>query len=153
MPLVAPVVAPSLRSEAMMRISAKAAYACLAVIELAQSGAVGWPRRVREIAGAQGIPAPYLIHILLRLKAAGLVQSARGAVGGYQLSRDPSKISVGEVIAAIDGRPARSYQGGSRAARRLSEVLERVHAAEQAILHAATIADLARPVAPESPVP
>jgi Rrf2 family protein len=136
------------RFEAMMRISAKAEYACLAAIELAKSGTNGFPKRVREIAGAQGIPGPFLIQILLRLKAAGLVQSVRGAVGGYRLARRPSEISVGEVIAVIDGRCSPLRKVESIAARNLAELFFRVTSAEQAILSSATIAQLAGMVEP-----
>jgi Rrf2 family protein len=126
-----------------MKISAKARYACLALIELARSGTEGFPRRVREIACAQGIPGAYLIQILLRLKAAGLVQSARGSEGGYQLARSPSEISIGEVIAAIDGQHSPSCLGPSLAARNLTELLSEAYAAEQAILTSVTVAQIA----------
>jgi Rrf2 family protein len=132
-----------------MRISAKAEYACLAVVELAKSGTNGNPKRLREIAGAQGIPGPYLFQILLRLKTAGLVQSARGSVGGYRLARSPSEISVGEVIAAIDGWGGPLPKGDSLAARKLAELLIRVTSAEEAILRSATIAQLADKIEPQ----
>jgi Rrf2 family cysteine metabolism transcriptional repressor len=135
-----------------MRISAKAQYACLAVIELAQSRSEGAPRRVREIAKAQGIPAAYLIQILLRLKAAGLVQSARGPIGGYQLARSPSEISVGEVIDAIEVRSDPPGTGGSSAACNLATLLARIDATERAILSSATIAELAQQVEPQDVV-
>ncbi|MFO0958685.1 MAG: Rrf2 family transcriptional regulator [Isosphaeraceae bacterium] len=73
-----------------MRISAKAEYACLALIELARTGRED-PRRVREIAGCHGISGRYLVQILLQLKAAGLVESARGSQGGYQLARPAAR--------------------------------------------------------------
>jgi Rrf2 family protein len=126
-----------------MRISAKAEYACLAVIELARTGGDGSPKRVRELAEAQNIPERYLIQILLQLKAAGLVHSSRGSVGGYQLARSPAQISVAEVIAAIDGRGERIRKAGSPSGRELSEVLARASAAEWDILAATTIAHLA----------
>jgi Rrf2 family protein len=113
-----------------MRISAKAEYACLAIIELARSGGAGARRRVRELSEAQGIPEQYLIQILLQLKAAGIVQSARGSVGGYQLSRDPAQISVAEVIVAIDGRGEEIRKRESVAGRDLSQLLARARAAE-----------------------
>jgi Rrf2 family transcriptional regulator, cysteine metabolism repressor len=128
---------------ATMRITAKAEYACLAVIELARSGRVGAPKRVRDLAGAQNIPQSYLIQILLQLKAAGLVHSSRGAVGGYQLARNPSEISVADVIAAIDGREERTRKAESAVGRDLSELLERASAAKWDVLAAATIARLA----------
>jgi Rrf2 family transcriptional regulator, cysteine metabolism repressor len=127
----------------MMRITAKAEYACLAVIELARSAGVKAPRRVRELAEAQDISEQYLVHILLQLKAAGLVHSSRGSIGGYQLSRDPSDISVAEVIAAIDGRSARPRRYDSTAGRDLAKVLARASEAEWDVLAATTIAQLA----------
>ncbi len=126
-----------------MKISSKAQYACLAVIELARSGTHGLPRRVREIADAQGLPASYLIRILLQLKAAGLVRSVRGSEGGYQLVRSPAEISIGEVIATIDGECNSGCDGSSLAARKLSELLTEAQAAELAILASATVAQLA----------
>jgi Rrf2 family cysteine metabolism transcriptional repressor len=130
-----------------MRISAKAEYACLAVIELAESAGDGSPKRIRDIAKAQRIPEPYLIKILLQLKAAGLVHSARGSVGGYQLARNPTEISVADVIAAIEGRIEPLCKGDTPAARNLLDVLVRAHSAEWNILGSCTIAHLARHVA------
>jgi Rrf2 family transcriptional regulator, cysteine metabolism repressor len=135
---------------ARMRISSKAEYACLALIELAQNNLGATPKRIREIAEAQGIPQQYLTQIMLRLKAAGLVQSARGSVGGYQLVRNPSEISVGEVIATLDGRGDSLRKGESIAARNLSELLSRAQAAEEAILTSVTIAQLAGQAEPHN---
>jgi Rrf2 family cysteine metabolism transcriptional repressor len=126
-----------------MKISAKAEYACLAIIELARDAAPTLPRPAREIAEAQGISEPYLVQILLRLKAAGLVQSARGAVGGYQLARDPESITVAEVISAIDGPGERLGRKGGTAARALIDLLIDARAAEQTVLTSTSIADLA----------
>ena len=126
-----------------MRITAKAKYACLAVIELARSWGEPAPKRIREVADGRGIPAQYLIQILLQLKAAGLVHSSRGSVGGYRLARSPSEISVAEVIAAIDGRGDRQRKSRPDLCRSLSDVLERAHAAEWDVLSTTTIAHLA----------
>lgn len=127
-----------------MRISAKAEYGCLAIIELARSQAVGRPMRVREIAEAQGIPGRYLVQILLQLKSAGLVRSVRGAVGGYSLLRAAEEITVAEVIGVIDGPGDPPREATSPAARELGEVLRRAHAAERIVLAGVKIADLAR---------
>ena len=70
-----------------MKISAKAEYACLAVLALARHKPGEPPMRIREIAEAHGIPERYLVQILLQLKGAGLVTSVRGASGGYRLAR------------------------------------------------------------------
>jgi Rrf2 family protein len=87
-----------------MRISAKAEYACVAMLELAVSHGEPQPRRIKAIADAQGIPQRFLVQILLQLKTAGLVASVRGASGGYQLTRAPAEISLAAIINAIDDR-------------------------------------------------
>ena len=55
----------------------------------------------REIAARQDIPGPYLDQILAALKSAGIVRSVRGAGGGYNLSRPPERIKVGDVVRAL----------------------------------------------------
>src|SRR4051794_40053647 len=86
-----------------MRVSAKAQYACIAMLELA--GHHGDPNalvQVKSIADLHGISQRFLVQILLQLKAHGLVRSSRGAAGGYQLARPPEGISLADVIHAID---------------------------------------------------
>jgi Rrf2 family protein len=131
-----------------MRISAKVTYACLALIDIAQSEADGFPRRVREIAHAQGIPRKYLPKILLHLKAAGLVQSARGSAGGYHLALSPASISLSKVIMAIDGQDTPIERGSSPAARNLCDALCEVQSAYHGLLGTVTIAQLARQASP-----
>jgi Rrf2 family cysteine metabolism transcriptional repressor len=87
-----------------MKVSAKAEYACLAMLELANHHRGTRPLRVKEIAEAQGITQHFLVQILLQLKVAGLVTSTRGAGGGYHLARPPEEISLAAVIRAIDDR-------------------------------------------------
>ena len=102
-----------------MRISAKAQYACLAVIYLARRRLENRPVPIREIAEAQGIPETFLTQILLKLKGAGLVLSTRGSAGGYRLARSPEEISLQDVLTVVDGcdlnagdpRPSRSASG------------------------------------------
>ncbi|MFO0952579.1 MAG: Rrf2 family transcriptional regulator [Isosphaeraceae bacterium] len=126
-----------------MRLSAKAEYACVAVIALARMGGDGNPVRVRQIASAHGIPERYLVQILIQLKAAGLVHSARGATGGYSLSRSPEQITLREVLRAIDGpgEPPREPSGPIE--RALASVVAQLREAEQTVLDRTTIAQLA----------
>ena len=85
-----------------MRFSAKAEYGVKAILELAaQSGRV--PVQVRNIAKNQGLPVRFLEQVMNALKKAGLVESIRGAQGGYLLNRSPKEISLGDVLKAIDG--------------------------------------------------
>jgi Rrf2 family protein len=59
--------------------------------------------KLREIADAEDIPAPFLATVLQRLVAAGILRSSRGPTGGYSLTRPPSKISLLDIRAAVDG--------------------------------------------------
>jgi Rrf2 family protein len=85
-----------------MRISAKADYAVRAALELASSPD-GKPIKGTKLAEAQEVPLQFLEHILLDLKRAGLVQTKRGAHGGYWLAEDPADVSVADVIRAVEG--------------------------------------------------
>ena len=93
-----------------MRVSAKADYAVRAMIELAASGTEGEPCKGELIAEAQGIPMPFLENILAELRHHGLVQSRRGAQGGYWLARLPSEVTLADVIRAVEG-PLASVRG------------------------------------------
>jgi Rrf2 family protein len=134
-----------------MKISAKAEYACLAAVALARHGPDAHPLRIREISRPFGIPERYLVQILLQLKGAGLVLSTRGASGGYRLARAASRISLGEILAAIDGpetAPRLAQAAGRPAAAVLDPVWEKVRAAERAVLDRTTIAQLAEQSSP-----
>ena len=61
------------------------------------------PTSVRDIAERTGLPQPYLEQILLALKGAGLVRSKRGVGGGYVLARPPDKLTLSQIVAAVDG--------------------------------------------------
>ncbi len=85
-----------------MRLSRRSEYACLALIDLTEHYEEGYVK-TGDIAQRMDIPRKYLEQILLALKGAGYVQSARGTEGGYRLARPPSKISVAEIIRLLDG--------------------------------------------------
>ena len=85
-----------------MRVSTRGDYACRALLSLALHGG-DTPTSVRDIALRTGLPQPYLEQILLALKGAGLVRSKRGVGGGYVLARPPEKLTLGQVVAAVDG--------------------------------------------------
>lgn len=88
-----------------MKLSAKAEYACLAVLELALRHDRPEPARLTEIATANGIPERFLVQILLQLKGAGLITSVRGASGGYRLATDSREISLWDVVQTVEGPP------------------------------------------------
>lgn len=132
-----------------MKISAKAEYACLAILALARNRPEDPPIRIREIAEAHGIPERYLVQILLQLKGAGLVASTRGAAGGYRLARSATQISLGEVLTAIDGPDEAHREPLGPAAAALAVVWDRVRVAEREVLDHTTIADLAERTSPQ----
>jgi len=85
-----------------MKISAKTEYACIAMLELAAHYGNGDPVRIRRIAERHDVPPRFLVQILLQLKGAGLVDSVRGAAGGYRLIRPPEEVSLGQVMEVVD---------------------------------------------------
>src|SRR5438094_2892885 len=85
-----------------MKISQKGLYALQAMMMLARhynQGAI----RIRDIAYEEDLPEKFLELILLEMKNARMVESVRGATGGYQLRRPPSEIQLSETIRLIDG--------------------------------------------------
>jgi len=83
-------------------ISKKAKYALKALLYLAKQQDRGLVL-ISEIAAAERIPRKFLEAILVDLKVQQIVQSTRGKNGGYTLVKDPSQISVGNVIRMVDG--------------------------------------------------
>lgn len=102
-----------------MRISSKGLYALEAMIRLAKNYPER-PTKIHDIAVQEEIPEKFLELILLNLKAARLVESIRGANGGYRLRRPPDKIFLGEIIRTIDG--ALAPMGDAESLRRLVKV-------------------------------
>ena len=84
-----------------MRITTWAEYGLICALHLARRVGEG-PVTGRDIAARERLPGDYVEQILLRLRRAGLVNSTRGARGGYSLARTPEEISVREVIAASE---------------------------------------------------
>ena len=84
-----------------MRVTAKAEYAVRAVMELAGGG--GEPVKRDAIVAAQAIPPKFLENILSELRHAGLVESQRGSEGGYWLSLPPEKVTVADIMRAVEG--------------------------------------------------
>lgn len=85
-----------------MRVTYKGDYALKAVLDLALNYGKDVVT-IHEMAEHIDAPIKFLEQVLLDLKKGGFVESKRGNVGGYMLSRPPDKITVGEVIRFIDG--------------------------------------------------
>ena len=138
-----------------MRISAKADYAVRAALELSASPD-GAPVKGTALAEAQAIPLQFLEQIMLELKRSGLVETKRGAHGGYWLAKPPDQITVADVIRAVEGPLANihdlspeetSYPGP---AERLRDVWIAVRANLRAVLEEVTLAELVRGELPGS---
>jgi len=137
-----------------MRISAKADYAVRAAIELAGAAEDG-PLKGERISDAQDVSLRFLENILGELKHAGLVQSQRGAEGGYWLNRPADDITLAEIIRAVEGplasvrgqRPEElDYRAGTEP---LQQVWVALRANIREILESVTLADLVAGDLPE----
>ena len=85
-----------------MIFTTKAEYGVRLLVDLGQAEG-GDPVALKAIAERESLPLAYLERIVALLRKAGLVESTRGARGGYLLSRDPSEIRMDEVVAALEG--------------------------------------------------
>src|ERR687894_3031898 len=88
-----------------MMFSTKAEYGVRVMAHLAKRDGQQ-PISLGSIADAEGLRLAYLEHLVQRLRKAELVESRRGAHGGYTLARAPSEISIAEVVAALEGEIA-----------------------------------------------
>lgn len=83
-------------------VSTRSRYGLRFLVELAQRKEEG-PVDLGSVAQHQGIPETYLAKLAISLRNAGIIRSARGAKGGYELARPPSEISVEEVVEVLEG--------------------------------------------------
>jgi Rrf2 family transcriptional regulator, cysteine metabolism repressor len=86
----------------MLSVSQRAHYGLRAMTVLAKVYG-NQPLSLVEIAEREHLPAGYLEQLAMPLRRAGLIEGTRGAHGGYRLSRDPSQITVGDVVRALEG--------------------------------------------------
>lgn len=86
-----------------MKLSVKSDYAARAVLGLARHYPTGVALRAEDLAAEQGIPANYLVQILIELKSQGIARSVRGKEGGYLLAKPPAEINLGDVLRAVHG--------------------------------------------------
>ena len=85
-----------------MKLSTKGRYGMRALVDLAVYSEQN-PVSISSIAERQKISTRYLEQLLPKLKKAGMIRSVRGAQGGYLLAADPEKISVGDILRALEG--------------------------------------------------
>ena len=114
----------------MLSITTKSPYALRALTELARIGAES-PVPIGELARRREIPVQFLEQLFAVLRRAGLLKSQRGVKGGYSFARDPSEITVIEVVELLDGPVGAGSEGlFADAAAAAREVLARTTIAD-----------------------
>ena len=115
----------------MLSITTKSPYAVRALAELARTGGPG-PVPIGELARRRDIPVQFLEQLFAVLRRAGILRSQRGVKGGYTFAREPSDVTVLEVVELLDGPLAAGSEG----------IFAEAGAAARAVLSRATIADV-----------
>jgi Rrf2 family protein len=94
----------------MISITTKSPYAVLALAELARTASAG-PVPIGELARRREVPVQFLEQLFAVLRRAGIISSQRGVKGGYRFAREPSTITVLEIVELLDGPLGREAQG------------------------------------------
>jgi Rrf2 family cysteine metabolism transcriptional repressor len=115
----------------MISITTKSPYALRALVELARLGG-GGPVPIGELAKRRDIPVQFLEQLFAVLRRAGILKSQRGVKGGYSFARDPSEVTVIEVVELLDGPVGAGSEG------RFAEAAE----AARQVLAGSTVADI-----------
>lgn len=140
----------------MLRISKLTDYGIVLMVHLAQERP-GTTHNAREMAEATDLPLPAVSKMLKSLAAAELLDSLRGARGGYRLARDPAQVTVAEILEALEGPialmdcavgPGHCEVEASCGVR---EPWQRINRAVHETLRRVTLAELARPHANPNP--
>lgn len=140
----------------MIRFSTRGEYGIRMMMDLARHYGEG-PLSLAEVARHEALPVSYLEQLVARLRKAGLVMSRQGAHGGYELTRPPVQVTVGEVmrvlegpispqVCATEGEPASLCERQPACGATL--VWERVRDSVALALDSLTLADLAPPRIP-----
>jgi len=115
----------------MLSITSKSPYAVLALAELGRS-AGSEPVPISELARRREVPVQFLEQLFAALRRAGVISSQRGVKGGYRFARDPSSVTVLEIVELLDGPLGRDAEG----------VFADAASAARAVLEQTTIADV-----------
>jgi Rrf2 family iron-sulfur cluster assembly transcriptional regulator len=134
-----------------MKLSTKGRYGMVALADLASlpDGAL---TNLSEIAGRQDLSLPYLEQLFVRLRRAGIVDSARGPGGGYKLARPASEIRVSDIMEAVDetvsalhtGAGASGGASGTRAQSMTNRLWEGLSAHVYVYLHQTRLSDIVK---------
>ncbi len=129
-----------------MKLTTRAHYSVKALLDLSLQPD-DRPASVRSIAQRQGISPAYLEKLLITLRQAGIVASARGPQGGYYLARPTADISLGQVLAAVGERIEPLLPEGAADDARVTDwvtygLWRQLHAKLQDALYSISLADL-----------
>ncbi len=137
----------------MLKLTKRTEYALIALVHIMDQG--GQVVSAREIAERYPVPRRLLAEVLKELCRADLLESQRGAAGGYLLSRAAEQISLGAVVSALEGQPTlTSCETGSSQSASACEVepvcpikspMARVRAGLWDLMQRTTLRDLSRP--------
>lgn len=123
-----------------MKVSVQVDYACRVMAELARLHGSGELAQIEHLARVEAVPATFLAQILCKLRNAGLISSRRGNHGGYVLARAPEKISVHDIVVAIEGHSLQlsgNFEG--RSGRPVKQMWERIATALASELQSVTL--------------
>ena len=115
----------------MLSITTKSPYAVKALTELGRTGGDG-PVPIGELARRREIPVQFLEQLFAALRRGGILKSQRGVKGGYSFAKDPSQITILEIVELLDG----PVGGGAES------IFAEAAAAARAVLAKATINDV-----------
>lgn len=128
-----------------MKLTTRSHYSVKALLDLSLQPGYG-PCSVNAIAYRQNLPAPYLEKLLIQMRQARIVNSLRGAKGGYQLARKPEEISLGKIFDAVGEtiEPLPRYNADINAAEDwvTFSLWQRLHEKLKSALYTITLADL-----------
>ena len=115
----------------MLSITTKSPYAVKALTELGRTGGTD-PVPIGELARRRDIPVQFLEQLFAALRRGGILKSQRGVKGGYSFAKDPSQISILEIVELLDGPLGRDSDG----------IFAEAATAARQVLETTTIADV-----------
>jgi Rrf2 family protein len=125
----------------VISITSKSPYAVLALAELARSAGAD-PVPIGELARKRDVPVQFLEQLFAVLRRAGVISSQRGVKGGYRFARDPSSVTVLEIVELLDGPLGRDADGpfgdAAAAARKVLEEITIADVIERELREAGT---------------
>ena len=125
-----------------MKLSHKLEYACRVLAQLGRTHGQDKLAHIETLASAEAIPANYLVQILNELRGAGLIVSKRGKQGGYALARAPRKISLTQIVEAVDGELLeRNFEDSGHSGARVASIWSDVGECFEAKVRAYTLED------------